>query len=104
MESLAPLENRTMNRKNEIGLRIAAAASLLMIAGCTKPKPPPPPAPAPVWKAPESRASQTQELAQRVGELDSSLANLPGESMDDHRQRVAEILKNLSKILRLAEG
>src|SRR4051812_42959836 len=96
------METKRMTRVKSIGL--LAVAMLMMAGGCHKPPPPPPPPPPQVWHPPTDRPEQLQELSQRVDEFDSSLADLPGRTTEDHRKMVADALKNLSKILRLARG
>ena len=91
-----------MTRVKSIGC--LAVAMLLAAGGCHKPPPPPPPPPPAVWHPPTNRADQLREMSQRVEEMNSALGDLPGSSTEDHRQRADDILKNLAKVLRLAEG
>src|ERR1700722_17247253 len=89
-----------------IGWQTMMGVVLAMVVGdgCQPPKPPPPPPPVPVWQVPDERAAQVSELSERIESLNQSIAQLPGTSQGDHQRTAAEILDNLSKILRLAQG
>jgi hypothetical protein len=85
-------------------MMMGVIVGVLVGDGCQKPPPPPPPPPPPAWEVPADRPAQVSELSQRIERLNQAISELPGTSQDEHQQSAAEILDNLSKILRLAQG
>lgn len=83
---------------------IGAILALVVGDGCQPPKPPPPPPPPPVWQVPGDRSAQVSELTERIGILNQTIAQLPGKSQQEHQQIAAEVMDDLWKILRLAQG
>jgi hypothetical protein len=93
-----------MNRWRPETLVGILAGALLICSGCrTAPPPAPPPPPKP-WSEPPARTLQVRELADRNKQLQDQLAQLPGSSADEHRQIVAGIFDNFSKMVQLAQG
>ncbi len=83
-------------------LAVTAAAVVL---GCEEPpKPTPPAMPPPAWHPPADRRAGTGELLQDVAAYDDQVAMLPGPDGGVHRRATADLLANLSRILRLAAG
>jgi hypothetical protein len=83
---------------------IGAGLAMLIGDGCRQPPPPPPPPPPPVWEVPADRPAQVSELTARIAALNQAIEKLPGKSQEEHQQIAVEVLDNLSKILRLAQG
>ena len=93
-----------------IGLRRASWAATVAITatallGCEEPpKPMPPAMPPPAWRPPADRTAGTAELVKDLSTYDEQVAVLPGPDGGVHRRATADLLANLSRILRLAAG
>jgi hypothetical protein len=88
-----------MGRKITIGMLAA-----VLVFGCHKPPPPKPPPPPVVWTIPDDRTDQVRDLSERVAQYNSAVADLLGQTTQQHQESAAAILDQLAKILRLAQG
>jgi hypothetical protein len=80
-------------------------AALIAGAGCTSaPKPAPPPPPPAAWTPPATRAESTAQLEPVADQFGQQVAQMPGTDGTDHRERAADALGTLSRVLQLVNG